>query len=190
MADNASQSIPAPIVKTDKCIIRAYAPSDAEPMAAAANHPEIVQYMRNTFPHPYTLESANYWINLSIDASPMVNFGIFTPGGAFVGGIGLIPHQDIEYRTWEVGYWIGKDYWGRGIATSALKAFSAWAFGAFPELLRIEAGVFSENIASQRVLERVGYTREGLRRQAIFKNGKIIDQATFSLLRDDLKDLQ
>ncbi|KAI1469483.1 acyl-CoA N-acyltransferase [Daldinia caldariorum] len=211
MADNTTTTpqspptptpTPTPIVTTDKCIIRAYVPSDAEAMAAAANYPEIAQYMRNTFPHPYTLESARYWIEQSTRASPTVNFGIFTPGaaaaeeeeqggggGTFAGAIGLIPRADIEYRTWEVGYWVAMDHWGKGIATSALKAFSAWAFEQFPELLRIEAGVFSENVASLRVLERAGFTREGLRRQAICKKGKIIDQVTFSLLRDDLRDL-
>ncbi|KAI1805580.1 acyl-CoA N-acyltransferase [Daldinia bambusicola] len=180
---------PTPIVKTDKCMIRAYVPSDAEAMAAAANFPEIVQYMRNTFPHPYTLDSARFWIEQSTRASPTVNFGIFTAEGALAGAIGLTPRKDIEYRTCEVGYWVAMDQWGKGIATSALGAFSAWAFDAFPELLRIEAGVFSENVASQRVLERAGYTREGVRRQAICKNGKIIDQVTFSLIRDDLRDL-
>ncbi|KAF3059632.1 putative ribosomal N-acetyltransferase YdaF [Daldinia childiae] len=189
MADSTSQSTPAPIVTTDKCIIRAYAPSDAEGAVAAANYPELVQYMRNTFPHPYTLDSANYWINLCLNSDPMVNFGIFTPEGIFAGGIGLTPYKDIEYRTWEIGYWVGKDFWGKGIATSALKAFSVWAFERFPELIRIEAVVFIENIASQKVLERVGYTKEGIRRQAVCKKEKIMDQVMYSLLRDDLRDL-
>ncbi|KAI0122449.1 acyl-CoA N-acyltransferase [Daldinia grandis] len=189
MADSTSQPTPEPIVTTDKCIIRAYLPSDAEGAVAAANFPELVQYMRNTFPYPYTLDSANYWINFSINGDPMVNFGIFTPEGTFAGGIGLTPHQDIEYRTWEIGYWVGKEFWGKGIATSALKGFSAWAFKQFPELIRIEAGVFIGNIASEKVLERAGYTKEGIRRQAICKKGRIIDQATYSLIRDDLKEL-
>ncbi|KAI2769796.1 acyl-CoA N-acyltransferase [Daldinia loculata] len=189
MADSTSQSTPAPIVTTDKCIIRAYVPSDAEGAVAAANFPELVQYMRNTFPHPYTLDSANHWINISLNSNPMVNFGIFTPEGTFAGGIGLTPHQDIEYRTWEIGYWVGKEFWGKGIATSALEGFSAWSFEQFPELVRIEAGVFIENVASQKVLERAGYTKEGIRRQAVCKKEKITDQATYSLLRDDLRDL-
>ncbi|KAI8962391.1 acyl-CoA N-acyltransferase [Daldinia sp. FL1419] len=193
MADTITQSTPeatsAPIVKTDKCIIRAYVPSDAEPMSAAANFPEIVQYMRNTFPHPYTVENAKSWINFATSGDPIVNFAILTLDGAFAGAIGLNPHKDIESRTWEIGYWIGMDYWGKGMATSALKAFSIWAFSHYPELLRIEAGVFSENVASQKVLERVGYTKEGLRRQAVFKKGKIIDQVTYSLIRDDVKNL-
>ncbi|OTB08553.1 hypothetical protein M426DRAFT_7866 [Hypoxylon sp. CI-4A] len=187
MATTTSQSAPAPIVTTDKCYIRAYAYSDAEAAAAAANHPEIVAYMRNSFPHPYTLESANYWINFALDSDPMVNFAIFLPDGTFAGGIGLKPGQDVESRTWEVGYWIAMDHWGRGIARSALEGFSAWAFQKFPELLRLEAGVFGENTASMKVLERVGYTKEGVRRKAVFKKDKIMDLVIYGLLREDLE---
>ncbi|KAI1384390.1 acyl-CoA N-acyltransferase [Hypoxylon trugodes] len=190
MATATLQTIPTPIVTTDKCFIRAYAPSDAAPMAAAANHPEIVAYMRNRFPHPYTLESSEFWINFSINATPIVNFGIFNLDGTFAGGIGLTPGQDIESRTWEVGYWVAMDFWGKGIATSALMGFSEWAFKEFPELIRLEAGVFDGNFGSMKVLERVGYTKEGVRRKAIYKYGKSVDQVLYSLLREDLEKLE
>ncbi|KAI1144424.1 acyl-CoA N-acyltransferase [Hypoxylon sp. FL0543] len=187
MAPTNPEPLPAPIVTTEKCIIRPYAPSDAEPMAAAANLPEITMYMRNRFPHPYTLEDSKFWIDLSVKATPMVNFAIFTPDGDFAGAIGLIPGQDVEYRTWEVGYWIAKHQWGKGIATTALKAFSVWAFKEFPELLRLEAGVFEGNNASMKVLEKANYVREGVRRKAICKRGKVLDQVLFSLLREDVE---
>ncbi|KAI1101554.1 acyl-CoA N-acyltransferase [Jackrogersella minutella] len=185
-----SQQEPKPIVTTDKCFIRAYVPSDAAPMAELANHPEISMYMRNRFPYPYTLESSNFWINFSMKGTPMVNFGIFTLGGAFAGAIGLTPRDDVESSTWEVGYWIAMDHWGKGIATSALRGFSAWAFKEFPELFRLEAGVFEGNDASMKVLERAGYTKEGVRRKAIFKKGKLLDQTIYGLLRDEIEGLE
>ncbi|KAI0841480.1 acyl-CoA N-acyltransferase [Hypoxylon sp. FL0890] len=187
MASINPESLPAPIVTTDKCIIRPYTLSDAEPMAAAANFPEISLYMRNRFPSPYTLENSKFWIDFSMKATPMVNFGIFTLDGDFAGGIGLTPGQDVEYRTWEIGYWVAKHHWGKGIATSALKAFSAWAFKEFPELLKLEAGVFEGNGASMKVLEKANYVREGVRRKAICKKGKVLDQVLFGLLREDLE---
>ncbi|KAI1406081.1 acyl-CoA N-acyltransferase [Hypoxylon fuscum] len=190
MAAITSKAIPAAIVTTDKCFIRAYVPSDATAASAAANTPEISKYMRNTFPYPYTLENANFWINFSLSQTPMVNFAIFALDGAFAGGIGLIPGTDIQYRTWEVGYWIGKDHWGKGIATSALKAFSAWAFKEFPELLRIDAGVLEGNAASAKVLERAGFTKEGVRRKSICKKGKVMDQVLFGLLREEVESLE
>ena len=81
-------------------------------MAAAANDPDIARFMRNRFPHPYTLDDAKFWVNLSMGQQPAVNFGIFArEDDSFVGGIGLMPYSDTEYRTFEIGYWIGKAFW-------------------------------------------------------------------------------
>ncbi|KAI2465321.1 acyl-CoA N-acyltransferase [Annulohypoxylon bovei var. microspora] len=190
MSSTTSQPEPTPIVKTDKCYIRAYTPGDIPATAEAANHPEISQYMRNRFPYPYTLENAKFWIDFSMKGDPMVNFGIFAPDGAFAGAIGLTPRDDTEYRTWEVGYWIAKSHWGKGIATSALKGFSAWAFKELPDLLRLEAGVFEGNDGSMKVLERAGYTKEGVRRKAICKKDKVMDLTLYSLLREEVEGLE
>ncbi|KAI0883511.1 acyl-CoA N-acyltransferase [Annulohypoxylon maeteangense] len=190
MASATTQSEPTPIVKTDKCYIRAYTPGDIPAAAEAANHPEISQYMRNRFPYPYTLEHAKFWVDFSTKADPMVNFAIIAPDGTFAGGIGLSPRDDTEYRTWEVGYWVATNQWGKGIATSALKGFSIWAFKEFPDLLRLEAVVFEGNDGSMKVLERVGYTKEGVRRKAICKKGKVMDLHMFGLLKEEVGRLE
>ncbi|XDG01419.1 hypothetical protein ABKA04_001034 [Annulohypoxylon sp. FPYF3050] len=190
MESATPQSEPTPIVKTDKCYIRAYIPSDAEATSVAANHPEISQYMRNRFPYPYTMEHAKFWVDHAAKGDPMVNYAIFAPDGAFAGAIGLMPRDDTEYRTWEIGYWISMDYWGKGIATSALKGFSVWAFKQFPDLLRLEAQVFEGNDASMKVLEKVGYTKEGVRRRAICKKDKIMDQHVYGLLKEEAEALE
>jgi RimJ/RimL family protein N-acetyltransferase len=155
-------------------------------MAAAANTPLISRYMRNTFPNPYTLDSANAWISISTARLPLRNFAILSPDGQdFYGGIGLRPLEDVECRTCEVGYWIAPAAWGRGLATEALRGFSRWAFEQFRELLRLEAGVFSTNEASGKVLSKAGYTHEGTRRKAIWKNGEVLDIKIYSLLREE-----
>ncbi|KAI1781377.1 acyl-CoA N-acyltransferase [Hypoxylon cercidicola] len=182
-----TSEIPTPIVITDKCLIRPYVMSDAEQLAEAANHPEITEYMRNSFPHPYTIQNSKYWIDFSMNAKPMVNFLICTLDGTLAGGIGLTPRGDIEYRTWELGYWVAMDHWGKGIAKSAVKAFTLWAFKEFPDLLRLEAGVFSGNTASMKVLDRVGWTKEGVRRKAICKNKKVMDLVLYSVLREEVE---
>ncbi|KAI1760683.1 acyl-CoA N-acyltransferase [Hypoxylon sp. FL1150] len=188
-SESTSESRPAPIVTTDKCLIRAYTLSDVEPLARAANHPEIVAYMRDTFPHPYTIENSTFWVDFAMKGDPMVNFVICTLDGTPAGGIGLKPQKDVDYRNWELGYWVAKDHWGKGIASSASKAFSVWAFKQFPDLLRMEAGVFGDNTGSMKVLERVGYTKEGVKRRAICKKGKIMDLVIYSLLREEAERL-
>jgi RimJ/RimL family protein N-acetyltransferase len=60
-----------------------------------------------------------------------------------------------------LGYWIGRPYWGRGHATEAVGALVAEAFARFPDAQRIGAGVFEDNPASQRVLEKLGFERIG-----------------------------
>lgn len=111
--------------------------------------------------------------------------------GAYMGGIGLKPGADVEARTWEVGYWLGAEHWGRGYTTEAVAGFSAWAFRTFPKaaLLRLEAAVFEGNLASQRVLRRVGYREEGVRRKAVWKGGRRLDKHYYGMLREECPEL-
>jgi RimJ/RimL family protein N-acetyltransferase len=155
-------------------------------MALAANNPGIAKNMRNTFPNPYTLDSAKSWIGLSTSASPMLNFGIHSPDQAqFLGGIGLQPGTDIECRTYKVGYWIAPAAWGKGLATEALVGFCRWTFETFADVLRLEGEVFATNEASARVLTKAGFVHEGTRRGAIWKNGEVLDLKIFGLLREE-----
>jgi RimJ/RimL family protein N-acetyltransferase len=133
--------------------------------------------MRNLFPHPY--------IPIATTRLPLRNFAITQPDGAYVGGIGLKPLVDLESRTMEIGYWMGEAHWGAGIMTEAVVAFSRWSFETTPELLRLEAGVFGGNEGSMAVLRKAGYIFEGRRRNAVFKNGKVLDIHMFALLREE-----
>jgi RimJ/RimL family protein N-acetyltransferase len=81
-----------------------------------------------------------------------------------------------------VGYWLGEAFWNRGIMTSALGAFTPYAFDSF-DLIRIFAGVFSTNPASMRVLEKAGYTREGVLRRSVVKDGQVLDQVLYAVTR-------
>lgn len=72
--------------------------------------------------------------------------------------------------------------------TNAVKGFCRWSFETFPEVARLEAGVFEGNDASMAILKRVGFVMEGVKRSAIFKHGVLLDRHDFGLLRDDTKD--
>lgn len=179
-------AIPVPILQLTKCSIRLYHPSDAPAVAVAANDPDIARFMRNTFPSPYTLLNAEYWISI---AGPL-NFAIFARDeesgeDVFAGGIGLRRLLDVESRTMEIGYWLGRAHRGRGIGSEALRAFSRWAFENVEDLLRLEACVFQGNEPSTRLLEKAGYTFEGRRRKAVVKNGVPLDLLMYSLLLDE-----
>lgn len=178
-----------PILTLKKCIIRPYHASDAAALVHEANNPLVGRYMRNIFPSPYTLADAQEWIGIATARQPLRNFAVCHRDGTYAGGIGLKELGDVEARTMEIGYWLGERHWGQGIVSDAVAGFSPWAFRNFPDVRRLEAGVYEGNVASERVLLKAGYTREGARRKAGFKNGVAFDITIYGLLREDCKGL-
>ncbi|KAL3505941.1 hypothetical protein ACH5RR_031323 [Cinchona calisaya] len=85
----------------------------------------------------------------------------------------------------EIGYVLASKYWGKGIATKAVKLVASTIFFESPHLERLEALVDVENVGSQKVLEKVGFSREGVLRKYCLLNGKSRDMVIFSLLSTD-----
>jgi RimJ/RimL family protein N-acetyltransferase len=133
-------------------------------------------------PHPYSLADANEWLRSVQHQNPRVNFTIDV-GGEAVGGIGLVPGSDIERCTAEVGYWVGAEYWGRGIATAAVSRICRYAFEDLG-LLRVFATPIAWNPASSRVLEKAGFQLEGRMRAACIKDGKLMDMLLYAKVRE------
>ena len=111
-------------------------------------------------------------------AQPTTDFCIEVHGAA-VGGIGIRLGQDVHRHTAEVGYWLAEDFWGRGIMSETVAAFTNFCFENFP-LRRIYAEPFSNNPASARVLEKTGFVLEGRLRNNVIKDGKILDSLLYA----------
>ena len=94
-----------------------------------------------------------------------------------------MPGDDIARRTAEVGYWIGRAFWGRGIVVEALHATTTYAFDTL-DLLRVFAVPFATSAQSVRVLEKAGYVREGTMRHSAVKDGMLLDQLLYAAYRD------
>jgi len=94
--------------------------------------------------------------------------------GTAVGGIGVHPGQDVYPHTATVGYWLGEQFWRRGIMTEVVTAVTDLCFDNFP-LRRISAEVFANNPASARVLEKAGFTFEGRLKNNVMKDGQVLD---------------
>ncbi|KAL2895763.1 putative N-acetyltransferase p20 [Bienertia sinuspersici] len=103
-----------------------------------------------------------------------------------IGGISLDSKTGINKCRAELGYLLGSKYWGRGIATWAVKTVVSTIFEERPELVRVEAHVDVNNIGSQRVLEKVGFLREGVLRKHCIIKEKIQDMIIFSFLSTDV----
>ena len=114
--------------------------------------------------------------------SPRTYFAIVV-SDRLAGGIGYTRHGDVERVGAEVGYWIGVEFWGRGVATAAVRELTGLAFARHPDLRRLYAMPYVTNAASARVLEKAGYTREGTLRENIIKDGRVLDQFMYSILR-------
>jgi RimJ/RimL family protein N-acetyltransferase len=164
-----------------RCTIREWRPGDEESLVRHANNRNVSRNLRDAFPYPYTLADARSWIETAATADPLTSFAIEVDGAA-VGGIGIVLKDDIYRRSAEIGYWLGEDFWGQGIATEAVSVMTDYAFSTW-DLCRIWAGIFEWNHGSGRVLEKAGYQFEGRLRQAVTKDGETIDELIFAIVR-------
>lgn len=164
--------------------IRSWRPDDAADLAREANDRRIWLNLRDAFPHPYGIEDARRFLAKAIALDPPTYFAIEVDGRV-AGSIGYTLHTDVERVGAEVGYWVGVAHWGRGIATAAVRAVTRQAFAAHPELRRLYAMPYAWNPASARVLEKAGYTLEGTLRENAIKDGKIVDQWMYAILRSE-----
>ena len=154
-------------------VIRQWKNEDLQELVSQANNINVWNNLRNYFPHPYTEEHGKAWLEKVVNALPAINMAI-EADGKLVGGIGLILNGDVYIKSAEIGYWLGEQYWGKGIATEAVRQMTEYAFYYF-DLVRLYAEVFETNKASMRVLEKNGYYLEGVRRKAVFKNNVLMD---------------
>ncbi len=161
------------------CVLRSWQPGDEGALVHHGNDRGVWLNLRDRFPHPYTLADAHGWIRIATSRTPETDFAIAVDGQA-VGGIGLIVHDDIERCAAEVGYWLGRQFWGRGLATAALRAMTAHAFRSHA-LTRVYALAFAGNAASIRVLQKAGFRYEGLLRRSAIKDGVVRDQVLYAV---------
>jgi RimJ/RimL family protein N-acetyltransferase len=165
-------------LELDLCQVRSWRASDAEPVTRHANNRKVWINLRDVFPHPYSRADAEAFIRASLSETPERSFAIVVDGEA-AGGIGLTFRTDVERVSAELGYWLGELYWGRGIATAAVRGVTRFAVESHG-LTRVYALPFAWNPASCRVLQKAGYALEGRLRRSAIKDGKIVDQLLYA----------
>ncbi len=140
-------------------------------------------YLSNRLPHPYTEESADWWLEMvsEHDGKDGV-FRAITADGKIVGNISVEQKSDVYCKDAEIGYLLLTDCWSKGIMTEAVRQICVEAFSKL-DIIRITGLVYAPNIASRRVLEKNGFVREGLQRDAVYKDGKIYDLCIFGKLK-------
>ncbi|WP_455449831.1 GNAT family N-acetyltransferase [Natrinema thermotolerans] len=169
----------------DRVDLRPIEEDDLEYLRDAINDPAIWRPIGGSRPINRTQEQ-EFFENV-VCADDGVHL-LITADGEPVGTIGL-REIDWEAGRGEIGYWIDPDEHGQGYGTEATELMVAYAFDQLG-LHRIEAHVFAFNEASQRLLESVGFAREGTSRESQFVDGEYHDTHWYGLLEDEWRDRQ
>lgn len=164
--------------------LRKWRLEDVQDVAHYANNEHIAANLRNVFPYPYTLEDAKAYVSSCVenDEERQICRAIIVDGHA-VGSIGIFCGSDVYEKSGELGYWLAEEYWGQGIMTEAVKQICREAFEKF-DIVRIYAEPFAYNAGSRKVLEKVGFSQEGVIRKGVCKWGKIHDYCIYGLLKE------
>jgi ribosomal-protein-alanine N-acetyltransferase len=162
--------------------LRPWCTQDDAAIAKYANNRAIWLNLRDGFPHPYSIEDARNFLNAAINQHPDTFYAIATPEEA-IGSIGITILSDVHRLTAELGYWLAEPYWGRGVMSEAVRAFTDYAFERFG-LVRIFAEPYARNAASCRVLEKAGFSLEGRMRRAAIKDGQQTDMFLYARIRE------
>ena len=160
------------------CVLRPWRLSDAPVITPLIGEKEVWLNLSDRVPHPYELKHAEEFIQRHSTIDPPTNVAI-TVGDVAVGSIGIFPGEGLNRVSAEMGYWLGKPYWGKGIISAALPAMTKYVVDTF-DFTRIAALVFVRNPASARLLEKAGYVREGHTKRSVIKDGVIEDEFLYA----------
>ncbi len=161
--------------------LRTLSQADASKMALMLNNKKIWDQLRDYIPFPYTENDAKEFIDFISGDETQHVFGIEHDVFGLCGVVGLIVQKGIYRYSAEIGYWLGEEYWGKGIMTEAVGLITKYGFSTL-NLKRIYSGIFEYNIASMRALEKNGYSKEAIFKKAIIKNGKLMDEHRYGIV--------
>jgi [ribosomal protein S5]-alanine N-acetyltransferase len=159
--------------------LRPFRKGDEYDIVKNANNRKIFDNVRDRFPHPYTSEHAQQWVEYCLTLPERDICFAVEYKAELVGAVGVVLGEDVFRINAEIGYWLGESFWGRGIATEAVRQMTNYTFDMYPNIHRIWAGVFAHNKASMRVLEKAGYQLECIRHQSVIKNNVIEDDYVY-----------
>ena len=171
---------------TDRFYLSEFQPSDQD---ACVEHFKAKEIYDRTLriPFPYSEADFQTWMEIVERATKQqgqpINWAIRNEQGFLIGGCGFDGVQLGKSHQAEIGYWLAKPYWGRGIMTTVVRKACEFAFAEF-RLVKIVAHVFADNVASAKVLEKCGFVQEGYLRKHHLKKGKFLDAKLFALVKE------
>lgn len=182
-ADGGETRILPEVIETARLTLRPWTLDDVDDVYAYARDEEWARYLR-LLPRPYERRHAEEFVAGQILADRVEHpaWAIVLDGSA-VGGINV--RLNMAHRQGEMGYAVARKHWNRGYVTEAATAVIDAAFRTHEDLIRICARADVRNAASQRVMEKIGMTKEGVLRQSRVERGELLDEAWFAILRSE-----
>jgi len=174
-----------PVLNTPRLTLRQLLSSDAEAVFQIRGDYEVTKY--NTGKAYTSIQEASELIaaiESSYQERSEIRWGITRKGHSEVIGMCGYNYWNRYDRRGSVGYDLARAYWGQGIMSEAVRAVVEFGFNHM-ELNRIEADADARNPASARVLEKIGFQREGLQREQFYDSGAFYDLVLFGLLKRD-----
>ncbi|NDV20729.1 GNAT family N-acetyltransferase [Pseudodesulfovibrio sp. JC047] len=160
---------------SERCLLRPWRDTDAPRLTLIANTKAISWNTSYNFPYPFDLTAAHHAItaNTTNAGTNIWQFAILQQD-TIIGGCGATRGTDVQSHTATIGYWLGQDYWGQGIATEVLAVIVTYMQES-TDIEQLTATGYGWNPASERVLSKNGFVKEGLRKGAVKKWGKTTD---------------
>ena len=174
-----------PIIKTERLILRLVSSEDLPALFVVDGDEDVVRYTpRTAWKTPADGEAWLGRVSAAHAKGEALQFVIvLCESGRPIGTISLF-HFNEPVGSGEVGYSLAREFWGKGLMTEALAAFVSFGFDTMG-LQRLEAELDPRNVASAKVLERTGFSFEGLQRRNYFAKGELSDTALYGMLRED-----
>ncbi|WP_223700445.1 GNAT family N-acetyltransferase [Sutcliffiella deserti] len=175
---------PVPTLLTERLQLRKLTLKDAETIFLYFSNPEMTRFY-GMEPFESRLEAEKFIKNFLDDYNMLFRWGIVEKdSNRLIGTCGFHAISEKHLRA-EIGYEIDVPFWGKGYATEAIKALIEYGMDTL-KLQRIGANVYPENISSRRVLEKAGFSHEGLLRNYLFQGGNFHDANVFSILKNEV----
>jgi ribosomal-protein-alanine N-acetyltransferase len=157
--------------------------ADVDDLVRSAADPAISKYMFDSFPNPFKDLDAFGYISLSMYGDPPAVMGIYY-GGRCVGCVMVTIDTDMLRKNAEIGFWLNKNDWGKGIMKSALVEMIQHVFHNFPDIVRIYGNCIDENRASIEVMRAAGMKMEYCIPDNVVKGDRIYSQVVYGIRRN------
>lgn len=159
--------------------LREYKKEDIPFLVSYLNDKETTRYLTSSIPQPYSIADAEFWVQTG---SKRGIVKAIEYNGIYVGDIGVFKGSFERSRSAEIGYWVSRKYWSRGIATKAVSIMSNLVFET-SDIVRLYSQVFHENLPSCKVLEKNNFVKEAVLEKAAYKNDKFINTYLYAKIK-------